>query len=109
MAFSEDVIRRAWKRQEGRCGACDRLMVWENRNKRGSRGAWQAHHQKPVKDGGTDYLSNCVLLHMSCHLKVGHGGDYTKRVSGGEKRLKARNRSVLTELGKAFKGLHWKW
>ena len=107
MTFSEDVIDKAWQRQEGRCAACDRLMVRQNRNKRGTRGAWQAHHRKPLKDGGTNYLSNCVLLHIKCHLSDGHDGDYKRRVSGGEKRLKSVNLSSYSELDKAVRGLHW--
>ena len=107
MAFSEDVISRAWRKQEGRCAACDKRMVLKNRGRRGSIGAWQAHHRKPLKDGGTDYLSNCALLHMNCHLNDGHGGNYKRRVSGGEKHLKSINRSSYSELDKAVRGLHW--
>ncbi len=108
MAFSQDVIDRVWKRQEGRCAACDKKLVRKNRGKQG-RGGWEAHHQRPVSHGGSDSLSNCAILCLGHHLKAGHGGNFKKRVSGGEKHLKARNRSLYTELGKALKGLHWKW
>ena len=106
MAFSEETIERAWKRQEGHCAACDGLMVRKNRGGNlGYRGAWEAHHKKPIKDGGTDYLNNCALLHLRCHLKHGHAGKYTQRVSGGEDNLPAVNRGNYGFLGKLFRGL----
>ena len=106
MAFSEETIRRAWERQEGHCAYCDGLMVWKNRGGTlGSRGAWEAHHKKPKRAGGIDYLSNCALLHLKCHLKYGHDGKYTYRVTGGERNLPAINRGRYGFFGKVFRGL----
>jgi len=30
----------------------------------------QAHHKKPIKEGGKDIYSNLQLLHMYCHQQV---------------------------------------
>lgn len=80
--FSWDTIERAWDRQGGVCAGCGKTLVWANRDY-GTRGAWHAHHRKPVVYDGSDYLSNCVLLCVNppnCHLYLGHGGDYANRV-----------------------------
>jgi len=82
MAFSWDVIERAWDRQGGLCAGCGKTLVWDNKD-RGTRGAWQAHHRKPISYEGSDYLSNCVLLCINtpcCHLNIGHNGNYSNRV-----------------------------
>mgnify|MGYP007094617445 CR=1 FL=1 len=54
MAFSNDVVLRAWRRSDGKCECgrsshnhlyvrCNKELVWENRGREG-RGAWEAHH-----------------------------------------------------------------
>ncbi|MFC1968067.1 HNH endonuclease [Chloroflexota bacterium] len=79
MTFSPDTIQKAWERQSGLCAACGKRISRPNRTK-GTHGSWQPHHRKPRKDGGSDFLRNCVLLCFKCHLKVGHKGDFHNRV-----------------------------
>lgn len=66
MAFSQSTIDIAWKRAGGRCEKCGKQLVYAN-HEDGERGAWEAHHKKAVKDGGSDDLGNCQILCLSCH------------------------------------------
>jgi 5-methylcytosine-specific restriction endonuclease McrA len=80
MAFSEDVIKLAWKRAEERCECrrqrhdhayvrCNKKLVWSNRGRDGI-GCWEAHHRLSVAAGGDDSLSNCEILCWDCHSKT---------------------------------------
>ena len=76
MPFPNDVVRRAWVRQGGRCARCGKRLVRGNRD-RGEVGAWHAHHRRPDHLGGTETLRNCVILCITppnCHWTIGHGG-----------------------------------
>ena len=69
MRFPATIIKRAWKRQGGRCAACGKRL-------RPSEG-WHAHHRKPDSREGTETLRNCVILctnQPNCHYYIGHGG-----------------------------------
>ena len=82
MGFLRDTRERAWVRQDGLCAHCGKRLVKAN-YLRGTWGAWHAHHRVPERLGGSNYLSNCVLLCVNppnCHLEVGHGGNYSNRV-----------------------------
>ena len=76
MAFPLDVIESAWDRQGGNCASCCKTLAVNNRDY-GTYGAWHTHHRKPLSEGGTDTLWNCVILCINepenCHFKVGHG------------------------------------
>lgn len=103
MAFSADVIRGAWDRQEGRCASCGKKLVWANRSKKRSQGAWQAHHIRPVSYGGTDGKRNCAILCINgrnCHWNVGHKRDYSRRVPMSEDTLPHLYRGSYDEWGK---------
>ena len=74
MAFSDSVVRDAWKRAGGRCectrvrhahigGRCNKQLSWNNRGRDGW-GKWEAHHRLAV---GPDTLSNCEILCWDCH------------------------------------------
>ena len=78
MAFSPDVVERAWERADGRCECkrtnhghflkCSKQLVWENRGRSaGERGSWEAHH---ISSTGGDTLSNCEILCWDCHSKT---------------------------------------
>ena len=74
--FPTQVIKNAWIRQGGRCGACGKELALDNREP-GEVGAWHAHHRKPPCEGGGDTLRNCVILctnKPNCHFNIGHGG-----------------------------------
>ena len=74
MVFSDEVVKKAWKRSGGRCECrrkthghpyirCPKNLVWKNRGREG-RGAWEAHH---ISRTGGDGLSNCQILCWECH------------------------------------------
>lgn len=107
MAFSEDTIERAWKRQGGRCAACGKRLVWDNRE-RGEWGAWHPHHKLPRGYEGTDYLSNCAILCINppnCHLNIGHGGSWERYVPLGEDKLPYFRYGELSDWAKLVRGL----
>jgi len=77
MAFSDDVVRRAWNNAGGRCQCrrknhnhlyvrCNKQLVWANRGRSG-RGAWEAHHRVSTRGDG---LSNCEILCWDCHSRT---------------------------------------
>jgi 5-methylcytosine-specific restriction endonuclease McrA len=81
MAFSEDVVKEAWKRSGGRCeckreqhghtGRCYKELKLESRGKESEYG-WEAHH---IAAGGPDTVSNCEILCQKCHkATVSYGG-----------------------------------
>jgi len=80
MAFSEETVRKAWTRAEGKCECrrerhkhsytrCNKQLVWENRGRDGP-GKWEAHHRTAVASGGDDSLSNCEILCWDCHSQT---------------------------------------
>ncbi len=75
MAFSEEVKREAFNRANGRCEKCGKVLVYDN-HEDGERGAWEAHHKKAVKDGGSDTLQNCQVLCRECHKKTKSYGNH---------------------------------
>lgn len=77
MAFSEEVVKKAWSRAKGCCECrrkthehsyirCNKNLVCGNNGREG-RGAWEAHH---ITSGGPDSLSNCEILCWECHKKT---------------------------------------
>ncbi|HYW85953.1 MAG TPA: hypothetical protein VFB30_22065, partial [Spirochaetia bacterium] len=73
MAFSEELVREAWKRSGERCeckreshghrsGRCGRSLLWTMRGAEGAAG-WQACR---LTSWGTDVLSNCAILCAAC-------------------------------------------
>ena len=67
MAFSDEVKKEAFKRAGGKCERCKKELVWENNGRETGRGAWEAHHKTSVDSGGSDALSNCLVLCWECH------------------------------------------
>lgn len=86
MAFSDLTIRQAWQRSGGRCecersshghgytGRCTQRLMFNLRGNDYSPYGWEAHHKTAVSSGGSDALSNCEILCMSCHKKTGSYG-----------------------------------
>ena len=86
MAFSDLTVRQAWARSGGRCecertshghgysGRCTQRLMWNQRGNDYSSYGWEAHHKTAVSSGGSDTLSNCEILCMSCHKKTGSYG-----------------------------------
>lgn len=77
MAFSEETKRKIFDNAKGRCQGygCDKELVYENHTE-GERGAWDAHHIIPVKDGGTDEASNGKALCLDCHKNTSSYGSH---------------------------------
>ena len=53
-----------WREQEGKCPVCDQKITKES--------GWHVHHILQRVYGGTDHLSNLLLLHPNCHRQVHH-------------------------------------
>ncbi|BCA80734.1 group II intron reverse transcriptase/maturase [Desulfuromonas sp. AOP6] len=71
---SSTVIRRKlyglWKEQDKRCLVCHHLITQES--------DWDIHHLIRCVDGGSDNLSNLVVLHPTCHRQL-HAAGLTVR------------------------------
>ena len=85
MAFSDAVVRAAWQRAGGRCECgrsscghgpwrCGKVLNWYSRGNDYVSGGWEAHHKIAVSSGGSDTLSNCEILCISCHKNTGSYG-----------------------------------
>lgn len=90
MPFSKETTTAAWNRQDGKCAYCGKTLDPINREQT-EFGAWNTHHRKPEREGGTNTLRNCVILCVnqseSCHFNIGHGGvswDYYKPLRDSE-------------------------
>lgn len=55
-------LRNLWKEQDGKCLICRNLITKEN--------GWNIHHIVPKVKGGTNNMSNLVLLHPYCHIQL---------------------------------------
>jgi RNA-directed DNA polymerase len=53
-----------WRGQEGKCPICEQKITKET--------GWHIHHIVYRVYGGTDNLSNLLLLHPNCHRQVHH-------------------------------------
>lgn len=78
MAFSYNTVLAAWQRAGGRCECrrsscghgpwrCSKVLNWNSRGNDNAPGGWEAHHKVAVAVGGSDALSNCEILCISCH------------------------------------------
>lgn len=57
---------KLWLEQKGKCVVCGQELEIE--------GDWHIHHLQRRVDGGSDALSNLVLLHVNCHRQVHQQG-----------------------------------
>lgn len=85
--FAERTKQEALARQQNRCASCGTPIVCL-----GERGLTEhaygesahAHHIRHVKLGGTNAVSNCVILCWSCHYSTHEGGNYRRGSVVGE-------------------------
>lgn len=56
-------LRTMWKRQKGICPMCSQRISKES--------GWNVHHTIPKAKGGSDCMTNLVMLHPNCH-RQGH-------------------------------------
>lgn len=71
MAFPQAVIDRAFALAKGRCERCSRLL---DPNNKILGKQWDAHHKTSQAANGSDGLSNCEILCISCHEKTNSYG-----------------------------------
>jgi 5-methylcytosine-specific restriction endonuclease McrA len=77
--FSRATQLRALARQKHHCASCGTHISSLGESGRAAHpygeGA-QAHHIRHAKRGGSNALSNCVILCWSCHYCAHEGGNY---------------------------------
>ena len=82
--FLPGTKEQAWRRQGKRCGLCGEMIKQlgkaGGRNHKYGENA-EAHHMTHIKQGGNNFLSNCVILCYSCHYSVHQGGNFRNRAS----------------------------
>ncbi|MFA5078651.1 MAG: hypothetical protein WC541_04095 [Dehalococcoidia bacterium] len=75
--FPDNLIRKAWQRQGGKCARCGKKLLTANKEQ-GTVGVWHAHPKRC--DMGYDLFDNCVLLCTdlpeNCHFNIGHMGHH---------------------------------
>jgi len=76
--FPNHTKKAAFDRQGHKCASCNTEIAGlgheaRNKHKHGERA--EAHHIKHVQHGGSNDLSNCVILCWSCHFSA-HGGNF---------------------------------
>ena len=57
---------KLWLAQKGQCVVCGQELEYE--------GDWHIHHLQRRVEGGSDALSNLILLHANCHRQVHQQG-----------------------------------
>ena len=72
MAFTDDIIERAWALSRGQCqcernfhdheGRCPKELVWEDRGNHDKPTGWQDHSRSSAFRG----LSDCEILCLEC-------------------------------------------
>jgi len=83
-SFSDEVVRKAWRRSKARCecrrsdhrwhvGHCIQSLIWLDAGK-DTAGGWNVHHITPQEKGGEDTVENCEVLCAACHRAVASSG-----------------------------------
>lgn len=74
MAFSQETKDAAWRRAGGKC-ECTRITCSHHAGRcNAGLSKWHAHHRTAVTSGGSDELSNCEALCITCHQNTGSYG-----------------------------------
>jgi hypothetical protein len=68
---SQQAIIDVWERQGGVCAICGEPL---------DESAYEAHHMRRVKDGGSDAAENMVLLCDRDEHEYVHGGNFRKEI-----------------------------
>ena len=80
--FDVLTMRDALERQGNKCGSCGETIKALGRPGQVSHKYGEiahAHHMKHCQHGGTNHLSNCVILCYSCHYSVHNGGNFRNK------------------------------
>ncbi len=51
-----------WENQNGLCSICKQKITLESK--------WETHHIQPRCEGGSDNISNLVMVHPNCHRQI---------------------------------------
>lgn len=80
--FSEETVKAAWNRSEGKCecesascehpGRHNKELRWESQGKDYSDYGWEAHH---FNANGGNYPSNCGIFCIECHKNTRSYGE----------------------------------
>lgn len=57
-----DMVYRLWIKEKGKCKYCNHNIDVVTK--------WNIHHKLPRHKGGSNTLSNLVLLHPECHRQL---------------------------------------
>lgn len=64
--FPSGIVEELWDKTGGKCMICGKTLVWKNRGKRGSKGAWKIGSIcNPTSKGYV--LSNCEIDCLKCY------------------------------------------
>lgn len=64
--FQTRIIEEAWDRTRGKCMMCGKKLVWKNKGKRGSKGAWKTGPISNLSSKGYVF-SNCEIDCLNCY------------------------------------------
>ena len=67
--FQNSTIEEAWERTRGKCMICGKNLIWKNRDKKGSKGAWKTG---PISNPSSEgyVLSNCEIDCLECYKQT---------------------------------------
>jgi hypothetical protein len=67
--FENRFIEESWERTRGKCMICGKRLIWENREKKGAKGAWKVG---PICDPSSKgyVLSNCEIDCLNCYKQT---------------------------------------
>lgn len=85
MSYSEDRLRKIFKRTDGRCHICRKQLCIGNYGKLSGRGNWEVEHSRPRIKGGSDHLKNLYPACITCNRKKGDDSTRSARSGNGFK------------------------
>jgi hypothetical protein len=71
MSYESEVLRRIFKRTEGRCHLCRKALCFNNYGRAGSRAAWEIEHSHARANGGSDHGNNLYAACVGCNRVKG--------------------------------------
>ena len=98
---NEELSSAVWDKSGGRCGHCDKELVFANR-KRIGRGAWEVEHLRPQALGGTNHLNNLVAACWTCNVQKGTFSTRTHRLALAPQLASRTSRRRLRTAGNAL-------
>ena len=74
VAYFRDPLVKAWvlKNAQGACEACSSPAPF---NKSDGSPYLEVHHLRPLSEGGSDIVENCIAICPNCHRRLHFGSD----------------------------------